>query len=67
MRQFDGGQLRVEGFGEHAMVVHANHGNIAPHGQPPSRSAFIHIPCAGIVEAEEPVRLLLVEQLADCS
>ncbi len=63
MWQFDGGQLRFKCLCEHAVVVHADHGNIFAYRKPSSCRAFVHIPGARIIEAEEAVRMLVVEQL----
>ena len=63
MWQFDGGQLRFKCLCEHAVVVHADHGNILAYRKPSSCRAFVHIPGARIIEAEEAVRMLVVEQL----
>ena len=67
MWQFDGGQLRFKCLCEHAVVVHADHGNIFAYRKPSSCRAFVHIPGAGIVEAEESVRMLGIERFyTDC-
>ena len=66
MWQFDGGQLRFKCLCEHAVVVHADHGDVLADRESSACGAFVHIPGAGIVEAEESVRMLGVEQIADC-
>ena len=66
MRQFHSGEHRFQRFGEHAMVVHADHGDVLADRESSACGAFVHIPGAGIVEAEESVRMLGVEQIADC-
>ena len=48
------------------MVVHADHGDVLADRESSACGAFVHIPGAGIVEAEESVRMLGVEQIADC-
>ena len=52
--QFHRGQLRFQRFGEHAVVVDADDGNVLADGQSAACRTFVHIPCARIIEAKKP-------------